>query len=131
MGRGIGVAALVLLAAAGTACRWNAPLEASGIQLGRTLNTDNTVGNPTTTFKPNETVYVAVLTTDTGSGTVSVRWEHEGRVINEYSKKVSYRGAAATEFHLQYPGNTPDGNYAVELFIDGTSVGRRTFRVQR
>ncbi|MDP1570030.1 MAG: hypothetical protein Q8L86_08500 [Vicinamibacterales bacterium] len=126
-----GILALVLVAAASSACRSNAPLEVSGIQLGRSLNTDNTVGNLTTTFSPSDTVYVSVLTGDTGSGTIAVRWEHEGRLASEFSKRVSYKGAAATEFHLQYPGGLPEGNYAVELFVDEASVGRRTFAVRR
>lgn len=121
---------LALVLAASAACR-NEPLEVSGVQLGRTLNSDNTVGNLTTTFKPDETVYVSVRTTDTGRGAISVRWEHEGRVINEFSKPVSYQGEASTEFHLQYPGGTPPGNYAVELFVDDVSVARRTFTVER
>jgi hypothetical protein len=131
MGRLAGVVVLALVVAASAACRLGAPLEVSGIQLGRTLNTDNTVGNLTTTFSPDDTVYVAVLTTDTGSGTIGVRWEHEGRVASEYSRKVSYKGAAATEFHLQYPGGLPAGSYAVELFVDDVSVARRTFSVER
>lgn len=121
----------VLLAAASSACQSNAPLEVSGIQLGRSLNTDNTVGTMTTTFRPSDTVYVSVLTSNTGSGMIGVRWEHEGRLANEFSKRVSYKGAAATEFHLQYPGGLPEGSYAVELFIDEVSVDRRTFAVRR
>lgn len=131
MGRLAGVVVLALVVAASAACRLSAPLEVSGVQLGRTLNTDNTVGNLTTTFSPDDTVYVAVLTTDTGSGTIGVRWEHEGRMASEYSRKVSYQGAAATEFHLQYPGGLPVGSYAVELFVDDVSVARRTFSVER
>jgi hypothetical protein len=125
-----GIAVLAFVVVASAACQ-KAPLQVSGVQLGRTLNTDNTVGNPTTTFRPDDTVYVSVLTTDTGAGTISVRWEYEGRIINEFSKPVSYQGAAATEFHLQYAGGAPPGNYAVELFVDDVSVARRTFTVQR
>lgn len=128
--RSAGFVALALVMVASMACS-SAPLEVGGVQLGRTLNTDNTVGNLTTTFKPDDTVYVSVRTTDTGRGTIGVRWEHEGRVINEFSKPVSYQGEAFTEFHLRYPGGTPPGNYAVELFLDGVSVERRTFTVER
>jgi hypothetical protein len=126
--RAAGIVALLIVMAASLGCS-SAPLEVSTVQLGRTLNSDNTVGNLTTTFSPDDTVYVSVLTTDTGSGTISVRWEHEGRTINEFSKPVSYQGEAATEFHLQYPGGSPTGNYAVELFLDGVSIARRTFTV--
>jgi hypothetical protein len=44
---------------------------------------------------------------------------------------VSYKGAAATEFHIQNSGGFPAGQYSVEAFIDGKSVGRRPFTVAR
>lgn len=130
MTRTAALALVGLLAMAGAACS-RGPLEVSGVQLGRTLNSDHTVGNLTTTFKPDDAVYVSVLTTATGSGTIGVKWEFEGRVINEFEKPVSYKGAAATEFQLRYPGAIPEGHYAVELFLDGVSIERRTFTVSR
>jgi hypothetical protein len=42
---------------------------------------------------------------------------------------VSYKGAAATEFHIQMSGGFPEGKYGVEAFIDGRSVGVRSFSV--
>jgi len=37
-------------------------LKVTNIQTGRTLNSDNSVGTQATTFKPTDTIYVAVLT---------------------------------------------------------------------
>jgi hypothetical protein len=110
-------------------CGSGEPLHFSAIQLGRSLNSDNTVGNFTTTFKPGETVYVAVVTTGAGSATIGVRWTYSGRVVDEPKKKVSYTDVAATEFHLQTAAALPPGDYSVEAFIDGQSVGTRPFRV--
>jgi hypothetical protein len=114
---------------AGAACRSDRPLVVDTIQLGRALSTDNRIGQHTTVFKPDETIYVSVLTTDTGSGTVGVRWLYGDRLISEPTKEVSYKGAAATEFHIQNSGGFPEGNYSVEAFLDGVSVGRRSFTV--
>jgi len=119
----------VLSAAAG--CRSNAPLQVSTIQLGRALSSDNSIGSHTTVFRPDDTIYVSVLTTDTGSGTIGVRWMYGERLISEPSKEVSYKGAAATEFHIQNSGGFPEGKYSVEAFLDGQSVGRRNFTVER
>ena len=58
-------------------------------------------------FKPNDTIYVAVLTDGSGSATIGAKFSHLGRVVAEPEKKVSYRGAAATEFHLDYAGGVP------------------------
>lgn len=114
-----------------SACRSNQPLVADtpSIQVGRAIGSDNRIGQHTVTFRPDDTIYVSVLTKDTGSGTIGVRWLYEGRVVSEPSKQVSYKGAAATEFHIQNSGGFPVGKYSVEAFIDGKSVGLRNFTV--
>ena len=117
---------VVLLLAGLAGCGSN--LRVTTIQLGRSLNADNTVANHTTTFTPDQTVYVSVHTAGVGSGVIKVRWTYAGRVVGEPTKPV--RGAAATEFHLQNVGGFPPGEYAVEAFLDDQSVGSRTFRVE-
>jgi hypothetical protein len=113
------------------ACRSNDPLRVNTIQLGRGLNPDNTVSGHTTRFKPTDTIYVSVLTDNAGSGTIGARWTFAGRVVSEPEKRVSYRGAAATEFHIQNSGGFPAGDYKVEIVLDGTSVATREFRVDK
>lgn len=103
----------------------------STIQLGRSLSADNRIGSHTTVFGPEDTIYVSVLTTATGAGTIGVRWVYAGQVVSEPSKRVSYKGPAATEFHIQNSGGFPPGNYSVEAFLDGESVGQRAFTVQK
>ena len=116
--------AIVILS---VACR--GPLELANIQVGRSLNQDQSVGQPTTRFKPGETVYVSIHTTARGKGTVGVRWKYGNRVIDEPAKQISTDGADATEFHLQNSGGFPVGDYSVEVLIDGKLVGTRTFKV--
>lgn len=106
-------------------------LRVTSIQLGRSLNPDNTVSSFTTRFVPGETVYLSVATTGAGSRTISVRWTYEGRVIDEPKKQVSYKIAAATEFRLQSVTAFPPGGYIAEVFLDGQSVGSREFRVEK
>ena len=118
--------AFLLLSSAGCA---NPPLSLANIQIGRSLNPDRSVASMTTLFKPSETIYVAVQTALAGSGTVGVKWMYGTQVIDEPVKQVSYDGPAATEFHLQNSGGFPPGDYSVEVFLDGTSVGKRTFKV--
>jgi hypothetical protein len=102
----------------------------SNIQLGRSINSsDNTVGEPTTSFKPQDTVYVSIQTTARGRGTIGVRWKYRDRVIDEPSKQVSTDGTKATEFHLVNSGGFPVGDYSVDVIIDGQQVGTRTFKV--
>jgi hypothetical protein len=116
---------------AGFGCGPREPLSVETIQLGRSLNPDNSVASHTTVFKPDDTIYVAVLTPAAGHGTIGVRWTYVGRIVSEPEREVSYRGPAATEFHIQNSGGFPPGDYDVEVFLNGESVGNRPFRVER
>ena len=121
----------VLLTIAAVGCGPTEPLRVDTIQLGRSLNPDNSVGTHTSTFKPLDTMYVSVLTPEKGRGKIGVRWTYEGRLVSDPSKDVSYKGPAATEFHIQNSSGFPPGNYSVEVFLDGTSVGKRDYRVEQ
>lgn len=119
-------ALFLFVAAAGCS---GAPLSLANIQIGRSLNPDRSVASITTLFKPSETVYVSVQTKEAGKGTVGVKWMFGTQVIDEPSKQVSYDGPASTEFHMQNSGGFPPGDYSVEIFLDGQSVGKRVFKV--
>lgn len=107
------------------------PLALGNIQLGRSLNIDNSIGSSTTLFTPNETVYVSIHTTARGKGTIGVIWKYRDRVIDEPTKQVSTDGTKATEFHLVNAGGFPVGDYSVDVLIDGKVVGTRTFKVDQ
>ena len=125
------VSSLVLVAAAGSsACRPSEPLQIETLQLGRTLNSDNSVSAHTTRFKPDDTVYVSLLSEQPGSGTVTVRWVLNGQTVSEATRDVSYTRAAATEFHLQNSGGFPPGTYRVDVLVNGQPAGTREFRVE-
>jgi hypothetical protein len=112
-----------------TACAQE-PLTLNAIQLGRGLNADKTVNTFTTRFKPTDTIYVAVLTNGAGKGKVKARWSFGGRVVSEPERDVTTQGPAVTEFHLTNTSGFPPGEYSVELYIDGKSVGSRPFRIE-
>jgi hypothetical protein len=99
------------------------------VQLGRSLNSDGSIGNIATRFKPDQTVFASVLTDNAGKGTVKARWSFRGRTISEEEKKVSYRDVAGTSFRLNYAGGLPQGEYTVELFLDDMSIAKREFVV--
>ncbi len=119
-----------LFAAVGLLVGCASDLRVTTIQLGRSINTDNTVANHTTTFGPHDTIYVSIQASGSGSGTLGVRWTYMGRVVGEPKKQVSFRGGGATEFHLQNAGGFPPGDYTVEVFLNEQSVGTRDFRVE-
>lgn len=121
-------AAVFVFAMLTAACS-SGPLELANIQMGRSLNQDQSIASITTTFKPSETVYVSVQTKAAGKGIIGVRWKYGSRVIDEPTKTVDYDGPRSTVFHLQNSGGFPEGDYSVDILIDGTQVGTRAFKV--
>ena len=119
------------LGLAASACGPQGPLRVETIQLGRSLNPDNSVATHTSTFKPLDTMYVSILTPEKGRSTIGVKWTYAGRLVSEPAKEVSYKGPAATEFHIQNSSGFPPGNYAVEVFLDGQAVAKREYRVEQ
>ena len=119
---------LALTLAAAAACS-DAPLALSNIQTGRSLNQDGSIASISTQFKPNETIYVSVQTTGSAPGTIGVQWKYQGRVIDEPTKQVDPSGPASTSFQLQNAARFPEGDYSVDIFINGQQVGSRNFRV--
>jgi hypothetical protein len=113
-------------------CGPTEPLQIATIQLGRSLNSDDSVASHTTTFKPDETIYASIINDTAGKGTLSVRWVYAGQTVSEEARDVSYNREGATEFHLQAPSaGFPEGDYRVEIQLDGQPAGARQFRVAR
>jgi len=119
-----------IVAASLAACRPSEPLNVTTIQTGKSLNSDNSVATHTTRFTPKDAMYVAALTSGRGSGIIEARWSVGGRVIHEAKKDVSYIEPAATAFRFEAADGFRVGNYVVEVFVDGTSVGTRNLKVE-
>ena len=119
-----------VLVGCSTGCGSPHTLRVTDVQLGRSLNADNSVRESVARFRPHDTIYVSVLTAGSGAGTIAVRWLYAGHLVDQPKKQVSYKDAAATDFSLQSAGGFPPGEYSVEVLFDGQAVGTRTFRVE-
>lgn len=107
------------------------PITVETVQIGRSLNEDQSIAAQTTTFKPNETIYVSALNSARGFGTIKVRWFMGAQLLSEREKQVKFQGAGATEFNISSATGFPDGDYRVEVFVDGQPVGTRNFDVRK
>ena len=124
------ITSVVVFILAITLAACSKPLHVATLQLGNRLNGDSTVANHTTRFKPDDRIYAAVLTDDTGSSTIGARWNYNGQMVTEEERRVSYRGAGATAFEFKSASGFPVGDYKVEILVDGQSVLSRDFRVE-
>lgn len=126
--RTLGWTAVLAVLSLTAACS-DPPLEVDTIQVGRSLNVDQSIGELTTAFKPNETIYVSVLTKARGSSTIRVRWYLGSQLLSDREKPASFKGAGATEFHMQSASGFPLGDYSVDVTVDGQPAGKRDFKV--
>jgi hypothetical protein len=122
-------AAIVAVVAIGLGgCR--PPLHVDTLQLGSRLNGDNTIATHTTRFKPEDRIFAAVLTDQTGASTIEARWSYNGQMVSDEARKISYKGPGATAFEFKSATEFPVGDYKVEILVDGQPVTSREFRVE-
>jgi hypothetical protein len=126
--RQIAAATVILITIALGGC--SKPLHVGTLQLGNRLNGDNTIATHTTRFKPDDRIYVAVLTDNTGSSTISAHWTYNGQMVSEEERRVAYKGAGATAFEFKSASGFPVGDYKVDILVDGQPVVSRDFRVE-
>jgi hypothetical protein len=121
---------LVLLAL-GVSCAAGPPIAVTAIQVGRSRNSDKTIGQPTFQFRSSDTILVAVVTDGEGSNAkIRARWTYGGGVVGDSEQTVSQRDHAVTPFELRSAGGFPLGEYTLEIFLNGTSAGTRQVHVK-
>lgn len=55
----------------------------------------------------------------------------DGQVVKEESRQIAPNGAATTEFHVSKPDGWPEGEYKVEVSLNGTPSGTKSFEVRK
>ena len=122
--------AVVVLALLLAACGPSEPLNVVGIQTGKSLNSDHSIGRHAASFHPNDPMYVSVLSNGRGTGTITVKWSLGGQVLQTLTKKVSYNGQAATDFRFVAADGFPVGDYSIQVTVDGKIIETRRVKVE-
>ena len=109
-----------------------APVTVTSIDLGTAVGPDQKVTSPTTTFGKNDTIYAAVATTGSATNaTLGAKWTfQDGQTVNDSSQTIAPTGPAVTTFHISKPDGWPEGNYKVEISLNGAPVSSKDFAVQ-
>jgi len=98
-----------------------------GVDLGTTVDANQKVTAPMTTFGPKDTI-VAAIATRTSDPTAPVRSKLGARwtqlanqqVINEESKDVTLTGDTITQFRIAKPQGWQPGKYKLEVLLDNS-----------
>ena len=109
-----------------------AAVRVTAIEVGKAVNAQKRVEQPTTSFAPADTLYVSVMTDGAApNATLAARWLFEGdTVVKEDTQTIAPSGPAATEFHVAKPSGWPAGKYKVEIALNGTPAGAKEFEVK-
>lgn len=104
----------------------------ASVELGRGIGTDKRVTDPTEEFRPNETIYAAVITNGSAQNAeLTARWTFEdGQVVEETTQTISPATEAASEFHVSKPDGWPAGKYKLEVLVNGTPAATKEFEVK-
>ena len=110
----------------------SAGVQVSNIEIGRGIGADKRVTDPTSSFKPDDTIYAAVVTNGTAPAEIKARWTYQdGQVVDESVQPISRNGTESSEFHVQKADGWPAGKYTLEVFVNGASAGTKQFEVVR
>lgn len=128
--RRLGFATLLLASVASCSKSLPGDLKVTDITTGRALASDGTIveDTRTTMFWSADTFYVSVLTEGSADGvTMQARVTGPEGSKAETSKTVSPKGTTVTSFEVQPPkdGKWPDGDYKIEILVNGASQGTR------
>lgn len=107
-------------------------VQVSNIEIGRGIGADKRVTNPTLSFRPDDTIYAAVVTSGTAPAEIKARWTYQdGQVVDESVQHISPNGTESSEFHVSKADGWPAGKYTLEVFVNGASAGTKQFEVVR
>lgn len=124
------VAAPVAAAAA------EAPLTVAKLTLGSDVNAQHQVTRASSSFAPdNKMIYASVATEGrSGGATLNAKWsylEGQGQLVSSISQSIATDGPAVTTFKVQNPDLWPEGKYRVEISLDGKSVAKQDFEINK
>lgn len=92
----------------------------------------NTLGAPTSTFGPRDSVYAEIQSNGTANEyTIYAKWiGADGNVLADYGIRINEAGPKRTVISLSKPDGWAPGENRIELAINGRVLRTETFRVQ-
>lgn len=103
----------------------------SSLEVGSNVDANHKVVATGTSFAPKDTVYASVETMGSGRAALTARWlGPQGQVVHEDSKELDAAGPETTAFMISQPEGFPQGDYKIEISLDGRTVASKDFSVK-
>lgn len=111
-----------------------AAVSVTSATLGKAVGADKKVGAASDAFAKNDTIYVSVETSGSGTATLKAKWTYttggKSVPVKEDSQTVQAAGPSVTEFHISKPDGWPAGDYQVEILLNDQGVQTKKFTVK-
>jgi len=133
--RGLLLVLLVLGAVSAlVSCGPPPPPSVDGITLATSVDSSFKAVGSTTTFKPSDKFYASVQVSNILVGRkVEARWYLGSDEITSGRTSITAdkEGSGYYAFSLSVPDGFPEGDYKVEIYLDGTMVKTMAFNVKK
>ena len=122
--------------AAGAAPTALASLAFGKLTLGDAVDKSHQVTRAANRFDTNDhTLYASVATVGSSSNaTINAKWhylEGQGQLVSSISQSIATDGPAVTTFELHNPDRWPEGQYQVDISIDGKPATSQHFEITK
>lgn len=109
-----------------------AAVSLSSLEVGTSVDANQKIMAAATSFAPKDTIYASVETMGSGHATLAAKWiGQDGQTVHEDSKVLDAMGPQTTAFMISQPEGFPEGNYKVEISLDGHPVASKDFSVKK
>jgi hypothetical protein len=112
------------------------PFAIQSLTLGDAVEVDHRISHPRNRFSVSDrTLYACVASTGSSSEvSLTATWrylEGRGRLIREVSQSIASDGPAVTTFELHNPDLWPEGQYQVDIAVDGKPAASQHFEITK
>lgn len=116
----------------GVAARDGVTASVGGVTIGKSVNQDHTIKDPTRTFGAKDTVYASVkVTGQANSGLVRALWlDPDGQPLQNEFRLVTPSRNEVVEFKAAKPDGLKAGEYHLEIYLDDRRAGSQEFAVR-
>ena len=101
------------------------------VLLGKSLDADRIVVGDANTFGPKDKIHASVLSTGAHAGLrLSAKWlAPDGSLVAETEQPLVPTAATAITFSIQNPTGWPEGEYQLQVAVNGSTLQVRKFQV--
>jgi hypothetical protein len=106
------------------------------IVLGSAVTATNEISAPLDVFDRFDPIFAALDMRGSGPVTLTAKWSHyydngtRLALIGDSSQTVTVNDTATGVFRVENPGGWINGDYQIEIFLNGEPVGTRRFSVK-